>query len=709
MQGCRDEPQFSRTQRLLDGLDSARLELAGETSGGAHGELVEVDGALLVTTDLPRDLDWEQLPPDPASVGAPLGNQVAWRAELPVPTSNPTGLVMESPERPLARWRQGARPAPWSYFYSPGGFVGQGLYLALPPGLKPDGLELSLRFEPTTPLLIEHLSHHRSAFPAALLETRATVNRTSRPAIFLTPGITLALPLRAEPDARLRFALGRSVQHWHCQEGRAELAVGVRQDGSVDWRWRRAVETGAADGWLELDVPLGSVAGGDAELVLALESTSECPVPFHYLGDPVIVHPRPGPQRPDVVLVVIDGLRSDRVGSEPSMTPELDRLAARGLWFTQAYPSAPWTRPSIASLFTGMSSVRHGIQTEGHGQRLSPRLPHLAEALRDAGYATAGVSANLHLSAPFGLQRGFSEFRTALEDGAVVVDEALEWMDRAPHRPFFLFVFLMDTHYPWRHRPEYDLSSAIDAEPPDVGAVGSAARRRRRGLAEPGPEAVRKLEALYDENVRYADEQLGRLLAGVERAASTAGTVVAVTADHGEAFGEHGDFFHGWNLYGELTRVPLVLAGPGVPVGEAVLQPVAQTDLAAALLALAGVDAALPPPSQELLSLARRPARYPVFAQSRFRGVDLLSVVMHPHKLIWNRRADRLELYDLDNDPLETEDLSTREPERARELKELLEEWLERERAAAVRAPAAPLAPIDEETLEGLRSLGYVQ
>ena len=141
--------------------------------------------------------------------------------------------------------------------------------------------------------------------------------------------------------------------------------------------------------------------------------------------------PPPG-QPPDIVLIVVDGLRADRLRPEPA--PFLSALAESGVLFEGARTPAPWTRPTIASLFTGQSTPAHGVLTEADSDRLRSG-PTLAEELAAAGYATLGVSANLHLAEPFGLQRGFDRFSVEHRSAAEVLAEASQMLEASASSP----------------------------------------------------------------------------------------------------------------------------------------------------------------------------------------------------------------------------------------------------------------------------------
>jgi arylsulfatase A-like enzyme len=287
---------------------------------------------------------------------------------------------------------------------------------------------------------------------------------------------------------------------------------------------------------------------------------------------------------PSVVLVTIDTLRADRLGAygrAPSITPELDALAARGVVFEHAWTTAPITVAAHATLLTGLIPPKHGLRVNRPPAPLPPladrRFLTLAEAMKEQGYATAAfVSASVLRASDTGLAAGFDVYDDELPPmapgslhdaerrgrGEETVDRALAWAKDASG-PVLLWVHLFDPHAPY-----------------DAPAPWGA-----------GPEHVADAQG-YDGEVAYADHCVGRLLKGF--AASGHGEpVVVVVADHGEGLGEHGEASHGYLLHEATLHVPLIFAAPGLaPAHRA--EPVSSVDVFPTLLSLAG----LPVPPQ---------------------------------------------------------------------------------------------------------------
>lgn len=279
-------------------------------------------------------------------------------------------------------------------------------------------------------------------------------------------------------------------------------------------------------------------------------------------GDDRTPPPQPAQAARSVLLVTIDTLRADRVGvygDTSARTTSIDALSSRGTRFANAFAVAPITLTSHASLMTGRYPAGHGARH--NGMRLDLEVPTLADTLSRSGFSTAAFIGAFPLDRRFGLINGFGTYGDDMPRGAdgrpanerpghVVVDEALGWLQKHRSDRFFLWVHLFEPHAPY-------------------------------GDARTG----RPAQARYADEVAEADRQVGRLVEALGDARSS--TVVAVTSDHGEAFGEHGEIAHSIFVYDTTLRVPLVLAGPGVP-NRVVEAPVSLVDVAPTLLTLLG-------------------------------------------------------------------------------------------------------------------------
>jgi arylsulfatase A-like enzyme len=318
----------------------------------------------------------------------------------------------------------------------------------------------------------------------------------------------------------------------------------------------------------------------------------------------------------NVLLIVIDTLRADHVsayGYARKTTPNLDRIASEGVLFENAYSPASWTLPSHASIFTGRTPGEHGAG----GRPLGDQYPTLAGYLAEKGYQTAGFSANLYfVNARSGLTRGFDCFATYFNNIAnitartyygkqllrllpsfgyydipgrkrarVVDQEVMEWIDhRATSRPFFAFINYFSPHDPYLPPDPYD--DLYTDHPTDGSRVNSELYPRDFvGGKKLTREQIQNEIDGYDGSISYVDAEIESLIRRLSARGLLDHTALVIASDHGEAFGEHGLFGHGQNVYRHLVHVPLILRLPAsIPAGRRVQAPVSLLDLPATIL-----------------------------------------------------------------------------------------------------------------------------
>jgi len=383
----------------------------------------------------------------------------------------------------------------------------------------------------------------------------------------------------------------------------------------------------------------------------------------------------------------MDTTRADalgRVEGGAAQTPSLDALARRGTSYANAVSPAPLTFPAHCSLMTGLNPPVHGIHDNGIGV-LSRSLPTLAQVLSSRGYVTGAFVSSRVLDHRFGLDRGFSTYDDRMvaeqmgeqgypeRDAREVTDAALAWAAALPSKrpaPYFLWIHYYDPHAPY--------------SPPGDWTGQSAARR-------------------YAAEVAYMDAQIGRLLR--ELPETPGGRLVAAVGDHGEMLGEHGEKEHGIFLYRGSLSVPLLLAGPSVPEGGRVLEPVGIRALPGTLLTLLGLpeDAV---PFGATLPVASRPRGKepaPVYSETllpadTYGWSPLRGVTVAGWRYI---EAPRPELYDLTKDPNESNNVAAGRPDDVARLRRLVAA------AQTGSVPADSSAP-DPELAASLRSLGYL-
>jgi arylsulfatase A-like enzyme len=426
-----------------------------------------------------------------------------------------------------------------------------------------------------------------------------------------------------------------------------------------------------------------------------------------------------GPRRPNVVLLSLDTVRADHLGCygyERDTSPRLDAFARGATLYRRAFASASWTLPTHASLFTGRYAFEHGA----HGLRskdparslaaLAPEQTTLAEALRERGYATAGFVANTGFLSPrCGMNQGFETYQLKRLPARDLNAAALDFVRRPRKGPFFLFVNYMEAHRPYDARPRPGLLERAPSQATDL--VPRLYEAVLPGRADAPADLVRELIDQYDTAIANLDEEVGRLLDGLHAAGRDADTVVVITSDHGEFFGEHRLAEHSKDVYQEVLAVPLLVRAPGQSQGRVVATLASSVDVPRLILE----HFETPDAWRELFPLAL--GNHPVLAEIYYaRPKDLWNPVWGPRfdrirtalfdwplKLI-DSSDGRHELFDLSRDPREATNLLATQPAEAQRLRAELARF----RASRPHAPSPEAEPAIEPEIEELRALGYV-
>ncbi|MDD5305933.1 MAG: sulfatase [Deltaproteobacteria bacterium] len=468
---------------------------------------------------------------------------------------------------------------------------------------------------------------------------------------------------------------------------------------------------------------------------------------------------------PNVLLVVVDTERADHTsayGNAEPTTPFLEKLAKEGVRFTNAFSAAPWTVPSMYSLFTGVYPSEHGItetMRRKNGNVDQPVLPEMAttltERLKAQGYGTFGVNTNLHLSEKFGFAQGFDKFAGSWFLNLPFANSVIHhWKDdiRAA-RPRFVWIHYFDPHFvyylkhpwfdEWNKSPyasyedcfgdaaldvldkEETQTEADDLTPYDKTALIKKALqklfdklRKTKAVIKPneimgeGTLARMKdfLGAAYKSEIRVVDEALPAVFddVGVDE-----NMIVIYTADHGEELFEHDDFGHigpNRHLYQELLNVPLVIVLPGrEAAGKVVDTPVSLIDIIPTLMELTGTPVPADLPGRSLVPLIRGdkgawPERA-LYAEVTHEDKTSRAIIRSPWKYIHDFATGMGELYDLATDPGEKQDLSSAEPERAAAMRLDLLRWVDTTKPRW--APAKPIR-LEQDDMDKLRALGYL-
>jgi arylsulfatase A-like enzyme/glycosyltransferase involved in cell wall biosynthesis len=446
-------------------------------------------------------------------------------------------------------------------------------------------------------------------------------------------------------------------------------------------------------------------------------------------------------RRQNLVLCVVDTLRADHLGCygyERDTSPQLDRLAAESVRFAAAYAQAPETVASHASLFSSTYPAVHATWNDPGPldpvrdyRALSPEAVCLAEVLQSDGYTTAAFADGGWLQVERGLGQGFETFESRFLGAEDRVDQALEWLaDHDARRPFFLFLHTYEVHTPYLPAEEFLADFEPDYDGPLRQVLADARAMMADGaLKNPIVEVHRKLFAprlstlteadrrfliaLYDAEIRSADRALGRFFEALRAQGRLADTVLAVTADHGEEFGEHGSFEH-TQVYDECLHVPLLVRLPEGPRGTVREDRVELVDVMPTLLAELGLR--VPTAAQGRVLDLRAAAgdagprvlwaevNAPVPQAAWRRGGDKV--------LLFPERPGEYRVFDLERDPSEREPLTdARAEELAASVRAQLEAWWGSSQQRRERFALEPVArgrdQFRQSQIEELEALGY--
>ena len=420
---------------------------------------------------------------------------------------------------------------------------------------------------------------------------------------------------------------------------------------------------------------------------------------------------------PDIILISIDTLRSDRLGAygyARDTSPFMDSIARDGIRFKNAFSTSSWTAPAMVSLMTSRypyaHGVVHGLVAKGrveHQEAIPASLPLIAERLRAAGYATFGLSSNRHLSSELGFGRGFDHYECiGFADAAAVLDRLKNLRSKlSAARPYFLWVHFLDPHAPYEQRqPHFNSYWGDRPIHEDLTKIKGAKHFENMDL-QPGNERTEFVNALYDSEIRYTDEATRDLFAMVPRSEDAA---VIVTSDHGEEFAEHGRFGHGHSLYNGVVKVPMIMRLPNKRLaGTSIADRVSLVDVPTTLAIIAKTAVPGGWKGRDLAQMAQgkdKNARNLYLSLSR--NVELRGVLEDRYKYVYDlRKPDRSSLFDLKSDPGEMNNVVDTDGKRATRLKNsLIDRLISSD--SATHKPG--IAEISSEHLEQLRALGYV-
>lgn len=614
--------------------------------------------------------------------------------------------------------------------------------------LNPSSFTRPMAIMPTddlnAPVAIDYirLTPRKNRFAAPAGRSSIGKREEYRNAIFVRSNSSLAYEVNIPEKAVMRFAAGVAST--------PVLFRVLLGPSNTELFSRRVSRTEA---WEDAEVDLEKYAGTNQKLVLQTESAA--PDAIGFWANPLIVSKAPK-SRPNVLLYVVCTLRPDHMslyGYGRKTTPFLDKLGAAGVVFEDAQAQAPWTKPSVASLMTSLHASVHGLVNDS--DTIPKNATTLAEQMRAAGYVTASIVANPFAGRTSGLERGFDymmEYPVVQRnrtdagdrgtDSAAINRSVLPWVERHRDEPFFLYVQSTDPHAPYRPpadeerrfaNPDQtegfnkDYGKLRDIRAYGGGATVSRAEMRTKGIE---PESyIRRAIDRYDGEIAHNDKSIEQLIGKLRDAGALDNTLVVVASDHGEEFWEHGFGAHGHSLYRELIHVALLFWNPRLmPVPRRVREPVQLIDVMPTLLEIAGAKLPEGIQGQSLAPLLKgqsftrtAPVMSSKLALPRAKpggGVpenltNTFARIEADWKVIYREQASRarlkdIELYDRRADPGERNDLASQRPELTGKLKPQIVEWVGLQKEVRNQLGPGSKSKMDPQTLERLRSLGYL-
>ncbi len=524
--------------------------------------------------------------------------------------------------------------------------------------------------------------------------------------------------------ARLEFAYGAENEGKNPRNVTFSISVVREGEGLNVFERRLSVDAGSSTGWHDTIVDLSRYQG-ETTLEMSVESDGG-PDLFAHMTAPVITTKATNNRPPNVLLVSLDTLRADHLGIygyERDTSPNMDRIfGEQGVVVDRVYSQATNTIYGHTAMLSGVNPRTGFAEIDTLFPPQSNIVLTMAEVLRRAGYRTAAFTEDALLIADTGFNRGFESYFEEVGSSRKHVEGHIEkifdagqsWLERHTHEPFFLFLHTYQVHSPYT--------------PPESHA----------GMfpSEPDASKARKLLDLYDAEIAYTDEQVDALIRGVDELGLGENTILIVTSDHGEEFGEHGHLYHAGHLTNEILHVPLLMRAPGIlPAGVKRGGPMGLIHIMPTVLDLLGIE---PPIHVSARSLADHlledgPAESePIFAEANSPRVFTVdgsdpewippsySATQWPLRLVRIRTSDgfRYELYDLEADPGETRNVYDERRGEIAKLQAALDGYerncdarrrsLSQLVALTASVPPAP-AEIDQRRLEKLRALGYIE
>lgn len=420
----------------------------------------------------------------------------------------------------------------------------------------------------------------------------------------------------------------------------------------------------------------------------------------------------------NILIYLVDCLRPDHLpffGYKKNLAPNMTEFAKDSIIFKKAFTQGSWTRPSIGSLFTGFHPFIHKAISLKSG--LSSEFVTLAEILKEAGYSTAGISSNAGIKGYFNFDQGFEYFmyHSNLRGGlSYKLNEYALLQLQEKKSPFFLYIHTMDSHRP------YDIKKEFTFDVPDESFDPSKMVTARKGDEDKYQVDLQHVLALYDASIRQNDKSFGDLINEMKSLGLYDNTLILLMSDHGEEFYDHGGFAHGSTLYQEVLHQLLVIKLPRqIMAGKIVNENVQEIDILPTILDLIGESI----PNYLLGKSMKNLLFYPkgnnpplhgeIFVET---GINLRkkAIIEGNWKLIhdgeeWKDFPEEYELYNLQEDPGEKNNLFLRNPVATEYYRRRLKKWAQTQKELSHLGTEALLKTLSEKDIEELRALGYIR
>jgi len=418
---------------------------------------------------------------------------------------------------------------------------------------------------------------------------------------------------------------------------------------------------------------------------------------------------------PNIILISIDALRADHLscyGYHRNTSPNIDRIASQGVLFKNGFSQVTWTLPSLTSIFLSQYVWRHKV--DHPDKRLGNSFTTLAEILRDRNYTTSAFVGRGFLSSKYGFNQGFeiyddgSPCRRGYYEISSYISKLLSWLESVKSRKFFLFIHTYDVHEPYNPPSPYsDLYTKGRCEGKHL-RTSKGIKPRKLDASKLTPEEIDYIMAVYDGGINYVDDQLGKIFRKLDQLGIADNTIIIVTADHGEAFKEHGKLGHWHKPYIEEVHVPLIIKGPGIPRNRIYENYVQLIDILPTILKILNIPQRKEMQGRSILPLMsdgeieEYPKTYSGWLTS---SQGIFSLRTKEWTYITNQKRAH-ELYDRINDPKEQNNIIEKRPFVAQKLKKELEDFIAL--TSEGKPQVAEKVDIDEELKEQLKSLGYL-